>query len=118
MSFELVHSTATSFSHVTEAFPFDKTTLVYKVGGKMFLLIDIESPNAITLKSTPSKVDELTESCAWITPGFHMNKSHWVTIHLSHPQTDFSLVTSLISESYCLVFSGLSNKVKNVLENR
>lgn len=117
MTFELLHSIATSFPHVKEEFPFDKTTLVYKVGGKMFLLLDIDTPNEITLKSSPAKVEELIESFEWITRGFHMNKTHWVTIQLSHPQTDFSLVTSLISESYSLVFSGLTKKVKNALEN-
>ena len=56
MTFDLIRTTALSLPHVTEEFPFDQRTLVFKVGGKMFLLIDVDSQDSITLKSKPDQI--------------------------------------------------------------
>ncbi len=117
MTFDLIRSTALQFPHVSEEFPFDETTLVFKVGGKMFLLIDIDSQDAITLKSNPDRINELLESHDWISRGFHMNKTHWITLKLDSLQVDFTLVLNLMSDSYSIVYQGLTKKVKNALEN-
>lgn len=118
MTFDLIRTTALSLPHVTEEFPFDQRTLVFKVGGKMFLLIDVDSPDAITLKSKPDQIPELLESYAWISRGFHMNKNHWITLRLDTLQVDITLVFKLITESYAVVYQGLTKKVRNALENR
>ena len=118
MTFDLIRTTALSLPHVTEEFPFDQRTLVFKVGGKMFLLIDVDSPDAITLKSKPDQIPELLESYAWISRGFHMNKNHWITLRLDTLQVDITLVLKLITESYAVVYQGLTKKVRNALENR
>jgi predicted DNA-binding protein (MmcQ/YjbR family) len=118
MTFDLIRTTALSLPHVTEEFPFDQRTLVFKVGGKMFLLIDVDSPDAITLKSKPDQIPELLESYAWISRGFHMNKNHWITLRLDTIQVDITLVLKLITESYAVVYQGLTKKVRNALENR
>ncbi|HEY6435581.1 MAG TPA: MmcQ/YjbR family DNA-binding protein, partial [Ignavibacteriaceae bacterium] len=45
---------------VTEEFPFDEETLVFKVAGKIFLLASLESiPLQINLKCEPEKALEL-----------------------------------------------------------
>ncbi|MFM7104978.1 MAG: MmcQ/YjbR family DNA-binding protein, partial [Flavobacteriales bacterium] len=36
---------------VSESFPFDHSTLVFKIGGKMFALCDIDSFASVNLKS-------------------------------------------------------------------
>ncbi len=118
MTFDLIRTTALSLPHVTEEFPFDQRTLVFKVGGKMFLLIDVDSQDSITLKSKPDQIPELLESYAWITRGFHMNKNHWITLRLDTLQVDITLVLKLITESYAIVYQGLTKKVKNAFENR
>lgn len=117
MTFDLIRTTALSLPHVTEGFPFDQSTLVFKVGGKMFLLIDIDSPDAITLKSKPDQIPELLESHDWISRGFHMNKNHWITLRLNNLQMDIALVLKLITESYAIVYRGLTKKVRNAFEN-
>ncbi|MEY3049872.1 MAG: hypothetical protein RL365_1910 [Bacteroidota bacterium] len=118
MTFDLIRTTALSLPHTTEGFPFDQRTLVFKVGGKMFLLIDIDSQDAVTLKCKPDQIPELLESHDWISRGFHMNKNHWVTLRLDTLHMDISLALKLTTESYSMVYQGLTKKVKNVLENR
>ena len=118
MTFDLIRTTALSLPHVTEEFPFDQRTLVFKVGGKMFLLIDVDSQDSITLKSKPDQIPELLESYAWITRGFHMNKNHWITLRLDTLQVDITLVLELITESYAIVYQGLTKKARNAFENR
>ena len=46
---------------VTEGFPFDQSTLVFKVGGKIFLLTDIDSFVSVNLKCDPENCIELRE---------------------------------------------------------
>ena len=118
MTFDLIRTTALSLPHVTEGFPFDQSTLVFKVGGKMFLLIDIDSQDAITLKSKPDQIPELLESYDWISRGFHMNKNHWITLRLDSLKLDITLVLKLITDSYSNVYQGLTKKARNAFENR
>ena len=118
MTFDLIRTTVLSLPHVTEEFPFDQRTLVFKVGGKMFLLIDINSQDAVTLKSKPDQIPELLESHDWMSRGFHMNKNHWITLRLDTLQVDITLVLKLITESYAIVYQGLTKKARNAFENR
>jgi predicted DNA-binding protein (MmcQ/YjbR family) len=118
MTFDLIRTTALSLPHVTEEFPFDQRTLVFKVGGKMFLLIDVDSQDAVTLKSKPDQIPELLESHDWMSRGFHMNKNHWITLRLDTLQVDITLVLKLITESYAIVYQGLTKKARNAFENR
>ncbi len=118
MTFDLIRTTALSLPHVTEEFPFDQRTLVFKVGGKMFLLIDIDWQDAVTLKSKPDQIPELLESHDWMSRGFHMNKNHWITLRLDTLQVDITLVLKLITESYAIVYQGLTKKARNAFENR
>ncbi len=118
MTFDLIRTTALSLPHTTEGFPFDQRTLVFKVGGKMLLLIDIDLQDAVTLKSKPDQILELLESYDWISRGFHMNKNHWITLRLDTLQLDIALVLKLITESHAIVYQGLTKKVRNAFENR
>ena len=93
----------------TECFPFDDTTLVFKVGGKIFAFIDLYD-SAINLKCDPEKAISLREQYSSVQSGYHMNKTHWNTIHLylvSDP-----LIREWTDHSYDLVFAGLSGKIK------
>ncbi|GAB3556444.1 MmcQ/YjbR family DNA-binding protein [Spirosoma fluminis] len=99
-------------SGVTESFPFGESTLVFKVGGKIFALLDTESrPTTMNLKCDPERATQLREEYAAVTPGFHMNKTHWNTITLdgSVRQSD---VQTWIDHSYELVRNGLPKAVR------
>lgn len=95
---------------VTEEFPFDATTLVFKVGGKMFTLIDLEGEFAPALKCDPEYSIELQERFSDITGAYHMNKKHWINVHNAE-SFDEKLLRKLIDDSYELVFKSLPRKI-------
>ena len=101
---------------VTESFPFDDTTLVFKVMGKMFALLSLESDGSANLKCEPEKAIELREHHNEILPGYHMNKNHWNTV-LLNGDLDPKLIVELINHSYDLVVCKLSKKIQNELNN-
>ena len=101
---------------VTEHFPFDNDTLVFKVGGKMFALSSLsqwekEQPS-VNLKCDPERAEELRSEYDDIQPGFHMSKTHWNTIILNKSVSD-EFVKELIDHSYELVFISLTKKSQN-----
>ncbi|HZH73713.1 MAG TPA: MmcQ/YjbR family DNA-binding protein [Mariniphaga sp.] len=99
---------------VTECFPFDETTLVFKVGEKIFCMTDLEGDFSVNLKNDPEKNLELREHYPAVKPGWHMNKRHWNTVDLSGYLSD-ALVYQLIDESYEIVVKGMSRKEKEAL---
>ncbi len=100
---------------VTEEFPFDEVTLVFKVMGKMFALAPLERvPSRVNLKCDPEKAIALRETYdGVITPGYHMSKVHWNTLFITELPPE--LVRSLIDHSYELVVSKLTKKLKTAL---
>ncbi|MCW4468650.1 MmcQ/YjbR family DNA-binding protein [Flavobacterium sp. MFBS3-15] len=100
---------------VTEHFPFDEDTLVFKVGGKMFALSSLsqweKNEPSVNLKCDPERALELRAEYDSINPGYHMSKVHWNTIDVNGdvPQ---KLLLELISHSYELVFNSLTKKVQ------
>jgi predicted DNA-binding protein (MmcQ/YjbR family) len=97
---------------VTEGFPFDKTTLVFKVAGKMFALTDTEPPFSINLKCDPEKATELRETYSSVLPGYHMNKHHWNTIEVDGSIPD-KLIYEWTDHSYNLIVQSLPKAVKS-----
>jgi predicted DNA-binding protein (MmcQ/YjbR family) len=92
-----------------ETWPFGPEVRVYKVGGKMFALINADE-SSINLKNTPSDNELLRVTVEGIKPGYHMNKRHWNTIDLK--VVDDGLTAQLIEDSYRLVFDALTKKKK------
>ena len=69
---------------VTESLPFNDETLVFKVGNKRFLLIPLEKlPTQFAAKADPEWSEELREEYPQISGAWHMNKTHWNTIHIT-----------------------------------
>lgn len=102
---------------VAESFPFDETTLVFKVGSKIFAITDIEAyPLSFNLKCNPEKAIELREQYESIIPGWHMNKKHWNTIFPNNDVPD-KLIYELIDHSYNLVLNNLKKTEKQSLIN-
>lgn len=114
MFLEDVMSFCQRFAAVEETFPFDETTMVWKVMGKMFLLGDIDHFYSITLKCDPERAIQLREEFSQIKPGYHMNNKHWITIELEG--MDKSLIFQLISQSYELVIKKLPKKTQEQLK--
>ncbi len=87
---------------VTESFPFGDDTLVFKAGGKIFALINLNGDLSINLKCDPLLAIELRERYSSVTPGYHMNKKHWNTVLLDGSVPDKE-VFSWIDHSYDLI---------------
>jgi predicted DNA-binding protein (MmcQ/YjbR family) len=120
MNIQQLYEFCLSKKGVTEHFPFDEDTLVFKVGGKMFALTSLsnwekETPT-INLKCDPNVAIELRDKFDGISPGFHMSKVHWNTVKINEDVLD-KKVLHLINHSYELVFSSLTKKNKNEIEN-
>jgi predicted DNA-binding protein (MmcQ/YjbR family) len=111
MDIEEVRGYCLSKKGAMESFPFDDTTLVVKVGDKIFALLMLEGEASINLKCDPSKAIELREIYPSIIPGYHMNKKHWNTVMLdgSLPK---DLIISMLDHSYELVFNSLPEKLR------
>ncbi|WP_350284706.1 MmcQ/YjbR family DNA-binding protein [uncultured Croceitalea sp.] len=99
--------------HVTEEFPFDEHTLVFKVMGKMFALVPLERlPAQANLKCDPERALELRETYdGQIIAGYHMSKVHWNTLYME--QLDPMLIKELIEHSYDLVVAKLPKKLRS-----
>jgi predicted DNA-binding protein (MmcQ/YjbR family) len=98
---------------VTESFPFDAYTLVFKVGGKMFALVSLDTPEfSVNLKCDPEKAIELREEFPDnIMPGYHMSKVHWNTV-IPVGKIGLSLFKEITDHSYDLVVSSLTQKMR------
>lgn len=106
---------AMGLAHVTEDFPFDERTLVFRVGGKIFLLTDVEEPWEFNAKCDPERAVELRERYPdAVRPGYHMNKTHWNTVRLDMG-LDERLLRELIEHSYELVRKSLPKKLRDGL---
>ena len=101
---------------VTEGFPFDEKTLVFKVMNKMFALITVDNFDFINLKCNPEKAIELREQYNAIKPGYHMSKVHWNSVYVNEDASD-ALIYQLIDDSYDLVVKSLTKKLQEELKN-
>ena len=115
MNIETIREYCLSKKGVTESFPFDETTLVFKVLGKMFLLMNLNSELSINVKCNPEKAIELREMYPSIVPGYHMNKNHWNTVFIDGTLNE-RLIFSFIDHSYDLIRLSLSKNAQKELE--
>ena len=113
MTFNQLMEICLGLPHTEDTFPFDKDTMVFKVKGKMFALTslsDWENENpSVNLKCDPDKALELREQYDAVKPGYHMSKIHWNTVHINQDVND-KLLTSMIKDSYQLVWNSLPKK--------
>jgi predicted DNA-binding protein (MmcQ/YjbR family) len=107
--------------HVTYDMPFDKSILVFRVGGKIFLLTnidlwDINKPQ-INIKAHPEDVQKYLSEYDFVLPAYHMNKKHWITLNCeSFDEVKFPF--QWILDSYKLVYNALPKKIKTELEQK
>ncbi len=114
MNIEQVREHCLSKKGVTEDFPFDEVTLVFKVMGKIFALTSLEGDLSVNLKCDPARAVELREKFSAVQPGYHMNKKHWNTV-FADGSMSWDFIKELIDNSYELVVSGLTVKLRDQL---
>lgn len=115
MNIQQLYEFCLSKKGVTEHFPFDEDTLVFKVGGKMFCLTSLKEwekgTPSLNLKCDPEQAEELRAQYDAIKPGYHMSKVHWNTIDFNGDVSDKKMC-EFINHSYDLVFKSLTKKIQ------
>ena len=102
--------------------PFGPETTVFKVAGrdknkaKVFaLIIEHAGELLLNLKADPALADVQRAQYPQITPGYHMNKKHWNSIHAG---LDEQFVLELIEDSYDLVVESMPRKDQEAIRWR
>lgn len=101
----------------TEGFPFDNSTLVLKVMGKMYALTGLNNQDfSMNLKCDPERAIDLREHHPSVIPGYHMNKKHWNTVNVDG-SVDDNMLREWIDHSYELVVKSLKKADREALQN-
>ncbi len=115
MDLETIRKYCIEKKSTTESFPFGEFTLVFKVCGKIFLLMSLDSvPPQFNVKCNPEKAEELREIYSSVIPAYHMNKKHWNTI-IVDGRLSAKLIREMIDDSYGLVVKSLPIKERKKL---
>lgn len=116
MNKENLETYLATFKGSESSYPFGPEALVFKVMGKMFALVSQqEEPPRVTLKCSPEDGEILTGQYESVTPGYYMNKRHWITISLTG-ELPKEMITGLVSKSYQLVVGKLTKADRKRLE--
>lgn len=118
MNIEQIREYCLTFNDVTEEFPFDNVSLVFKVAGKMFILLplDAEEPS-VSVKCDPELAIELRERYPAIQPAYHFNKKYWNTIFLWGNFSD-DQIKGWIKHSYLEVVKKLPKQIRETLTSK
>ena len=117
MNIECIREYCLSKKGTSETFPFDESTLVFKVLDKMFALTGLDRiPTQNNLKCDPEYTLELRDQHSDITGGYHMNKKHWNTVMVEGDLED-QMILSLIDHSYDIVVSSFAMKKTKELDS-
>jgi predicted DNA-binding protein (MmcQ/YjbR family) len=101
-----------------ETYPFGDGVAVFKVGGRMFALLDLgDGPGVVNLKCDPARALELRDAYAGIRPGYHQDKRHWNSVDLDGSVED-DLLRELVEDSYELVVARLPRALRASLASR
>ena len=101
--------------NVTESFPFNDSTLVFKVKSKIFTLISLNDEfKKIGVKCNPELAVKLREKYSFVEPAYHMNKKHWNSVIIKYSDDNF--LKEQIDNSYDLVFSSLPKYLKEEIK--
>lgn len=104
---EVTFRTALALPAVEETQPFGEQSVVHKVVGRMFVLTTtLRGVPIVNLKCAPPHGAALVRDHAEITPGWHMDKRHWITL-APGDGLDETMVEDLVANSYDLVVAGL-----------
>ncbi len=122
MNIEDFRNYCLSFRGVQEKMPFEKATspydrnlLVFCVVDKWFCFVNIEVFDFCNIKCHPDQVSDLQDRYEGITPGYHMNKKHWISVYFEKDVPD-KVVEDLVRQSYDMVVAFLTKKEKEALQ--
>ncbi|MFZ5969607.1 MAG: MmcQ/YjbR family DNA-binding protein [Bacillota bacterium] len=112
MDYQTLKNYLLSKKGAREDYPFGEDVPVFKVGSKMFALInDDEGKISMNLKCDPQRALVLRSYFPAVKPGYHMNKTHWNTVEIDGSIPDDEIM-EMIEHSYELVFKSLTKVEK------
>lgn len=115
MNIEEIRNYTLSLPHVTEDMPYGPEWVVFRVGGKIFLHIPLDSEEPrIAIKLRPDIGQELRDTLDCVRPAYHLNKKHWNDVYIENTVDD-NLIKNWIRQSYELVYEKLPRKVREEL---
>lgn len=94
-----------------ESTPFDETTLVYKIGGRMYACADMVDFDSIAVKCDPDEALVLRERYPEVEAAYHFNKKHWNGIRTTGDLPD-GFIRRQIRNSYLLVLEGVAPRAR------
>ncbi len=94
----------------TEDFPFDETTLAFRVENKIFAITDLDNTKWFCVKCDANRALELRDMYSQIVPAWHMNKKYWNQLDIAALNDE--LFYELIDHSYNEVLKKLPKKVR------
>ena len=102
MNIEDVREYALTLAGANEDMPYGPDWLIFRIEGKIFLHIWLESPEpTCAVKLEPEFGQSLREHYEGVRPAYHLNKTHWNDLYLN--QLDDTLVRELIIRSFRIV---------------
>lgn len=110
-----LHAVATDLEWTELTYPFDATTAVYKVAGRMFALVGATSPYRLNVKVDPEDGAALRREFPSLLPGWHMDHRHWLTALLDDAALPDQLLDELVVDSYRAVHAHLSRRTRALL---
>lgn len=113
MNIEDLREYCMSKKAATESFPFDETTLVFKVMNKMFAITDLEEELAVVIKCEADGFMEMREQYPAVTQARYFRGS-WNRVRIDG-SIAADLIKSWIDRSYELVVEGLTKKDQKTL---
>lgn len=104
---DTARETARTLPGVSHGRPFTEQLDVYKVAGRVFLIItdDPDEP-IVTVKAEPEYGRLLRSRHTSIIPGRYLDKQHWISLGAG-PGVTHDLVAELVDDSYHLVLEAV-----------
>ena len=122
MNIEDFRTYCLSFKGAYEKMPFEKAAsaydrnlLVFCVAEKWFCFVNVETFDFCNIKCAPDRIVDLQERYEGVTPAYHMNKKHWISVHFDKDVPDRT-IEDLVKQSYDLVAAALPKKERAALQ--
>ncbi|GAA4000522.1 MmcQ/YjbR family DNA-binding protein [Streptomyces marokkonensis] len=107
---DVARSTAKELPGVSNGRPFTEKLDVYKVAGKVFLIVtDDPDEQIITVKAEPAHARSLQQEHDCVAPGRYLDKRHWISVSAGQDITP-GTVKDLVGHSYDLVLDSVPRK--------
>lgn len=111
-----------SLPGVHDDFPFGKATseydrnlLVFYVVDKWFCFVNAEAFDFCTIRCAPEEIPGLVDRYEGITPGWHMDKRHWISVRFDG-DIPAAEILGLVRRSYGLARAKLTVSQRRGLE--